>query len=47
MLTAYEQGSTIVIVPLRARARPTVTAPWRSLSEDVAWAGDDLPGRLA
>jgi hypothetical protein len=45
MLTAYEQGSTVVIVPLRAR--PTATAPWRSLSEDIAWAGDDLPGRLA
>lgn len=47
MLTAYEQGSTVVIVPLRARARPTATAPWTSPSEDVAWAGDELPGRLA
>jgi len=47
MLTAYEQGSTVVIVPLRARAHPTATAPWRSRSEDVAWAGDDRPGGLA
>jgi hypothetical protein len=47
MLTAYEQGSTVVIVPLRARARPTATAPWRSPSEDAAWVCDDLPGRLA
>jgi hypothetical protein len=47
MLTAYEQGSTVVIVPLRAPVRPTATVPWRSPSEDVAWAGDDLPGRLA
>lgn len=45
MLTAYEQGRTIV--PLRARARPIATAPWRSRSEDVAWAGDDRPGGLA
>jgi hypothetical protein len=47
MLTAYEQGSTVVIMPLTARARPTAAAPWRLPSEDVAWAGDDLPGRLA
>jgi hypothetical protein len=47
MLTAYEQGSTVVIVPLRARARPIATAPWRSPSEDVAWVGDEPPGRLA
>jgi hypothetical protein len=47
MLTAYEQRSTVVIVPIRARARPTATAPWRSPSEHGAWAGDDLPGRLA
>jgi hypothetical protein len=47
MLTAYEQGSTAVIVPLSTRARPTATAPWRSPSEDVAWAADDMPGRLA
>ena len=46
MLTAYEQASTVVIVPL-TRARPTATAPWRSPSEDVAWAADDMPGRLA
>ena len=47
MLTLDEQGSTVVIVPLRARARPTATAPWRLPSVDVAWAGDELPGRLA
>jgi hypothetical protein len=47
MLTAYEQRSTVVIVPMRARARPTATAPYGSPSEDVAWAGDELPGRLA
>jgi hypothetical protein len=44
MLTAYEQGSTVVLVPLGGRARPTATAPWRSSSEPVAWAGDNLPG---
>ena len=43
MLTAYEQGSTVVIVPLSTRARPTRTAP-RSPPEDVAWAGAYLPG---
>jgi hypothetical protein len=47
MLTAYEQGSTVVIVRLRVHARPIATAPWRSPSKDVASAGDDLPGRLA
>ena len=47
MLTAYEQASTVVIVPLRARARPIRTALWGSSSEDVAWAGDDTPGRPA
>ena len=46
MLTAYEQGSTAVIVPLSTRARPIRTALWGSSSEDVAWAGDDMPGRL-
>jgi hypothetical protein len=47
MLTAYEQGSTVVIVRMRVHARPIATAPWRSPSEDVAWVGDDLPERLA
>jgi hypothetical protein len=47
MLTAQEQGTTVVIVPLSARAHPTATAPWRSPFEGVTWAGDDLPGGLA
>jgi hypothetical protein len=47
MLTAQEQGTTVVIVPLSARARLTASAPWRSPFEGVTWAGDDLPGGLA
>jgi hypothetical protein len=47
MLTAYEQASTARDRALEGTDAADGDAPWRSPSEDVAWAGDELPGRLA